>query len=350
MPHQLMDELAAIGTKTGNPELCFTPFANLLRTAVEAVVLAPSIAMVRACGCSTAVTLTASMLVCLPAAGLVRALLLSSCCGCCFGHAVGVLTSPSACYAAPAASPPLPPQALRPRAGSWMYLRFNVDELSADEISAGQYLAFKEQLVEGEGGHGKRRVCRAATACSAAVLVCALVPCIMHRTSGFCPGHSFTCRGCKLSSLLRLRCRLTAGYASSVEHNPYKVLEIDLGPFNRNFPRMNMAASIGQGVTFLNRHLSSSMFQVRECYCVMLTCYVVMSLCYFVVCAASIGQGVTFLNRHLSSSMFQVWECYCVMLTCYCVTLWCVPHPSARASPSSTGTSPVPCSRCTGCV
>ncbi|WIA12982.1 hypothetical protein OEZ85_006594 [Tetradesmus obliquus] len=134
MPHQLMDELAAIGAKTGNPELCFTPFANLLRTAVEAVVLAPSISM-----------------------------------------------------------------ALRPRAGSWMYLRFNVDELSADEISAGQYLAFKEQLVD--------------------------------------------------------------GYAASVEHNPYKVLEIDLGPFNRNFPRMNMAQSIGQGVTFLNRHLSSSMFQ-----------------------------------------------------------------------------------------
>lgn len=36
------------------------------------------------------------------------------------------------------------------RAGSWIYLRFNVDELTADEISAGQYLAFKEQLVEGE--------------------------------------------------------------------------------------------------------------------------------------------------------------------------------------------------------
>jgi hypothetical protein len=31
-----------------------------------------------------------------------------------------------------------------------MYIRFNVDELSADEISAGQYLAFKEQLVDGE--------------------------------------------------------------------------------------------------------------------------------------------------------------------------------------------------------
>lgn len=43
------------------------------------------------------------------------------------------------------------PQALRVRAGSWIYLRINVDELTADEIPAGRYLAFKEQLVEGEG-------------------------------------------------------------------------------------------------------------------------------------------------------------------------------------------------------
>lgn len=42
------------------------------------------------------------------------------------------------------------PQALRVRAGSWMYMRINVDELTADEINAGQYLAFKEQLVDGE--------------------------------------------------------------------------------------------------------------------------------------------------------------------------------------------------------
>lgn len=41
-------------------------------------------------------------------------------------------------------------QALRPKAGSWIYLRFNADELTVDEINAGQYLAFKEHLVEGE--------------------------------------------------------------------------------------------------------------------------------------------------------------------------------------------------------
>lgn len=63
---------------------------------------------------------------------------------------------------------------------------------------------------------------------------------------------------------LCLHACLPAGFGSEVDANPYKVLEIDLGPFNRNFPRMNMASYIGQGVTFLNRHLSSSMFQVRR--------------------------------------------------------------------------------------
>lgn len=132
MPHQMLDTFVQIGQANGNAEIEWTPFANLLRTAVEAVVASPSIAL-----------------------------------------------------------------ALRVRAGSWMYMRINVDELTADEINAGQYLAFKEQLVEGLG----------------------------------------------------------------VETNPYAVLEIDLGPFNRNFPRLNMSQYIGQGVTFLNRHLSSSMFQ-----------------------------------------------------------------------------------------
>ncbi len=38
-------------------------------------------------------------------------------------------------------------------------------------------------------------------------------------------------------------------------------LEIDLNPFNREFPRMKEARSIGQGVSFLNRKLSSELFE-----------------------------------------------------------------------------------------
>lgn len=41
-------------------------------------------------------------------------------------------------------------------------------------------------------------------------------------------------------------------------------LEIDLAPFNRDFPRLREARSIGRGVEFLNRRLSSQLFQEQE--------------------------------------------------------------------------------------
>ncbi len=41
-------------------------------------------------------------------------------------------------------------------------------------------------------------------------------------------------------------------------------LEVDLGPFNREFPRMREARSIGRGAEFLNRQLSSSLFRDVE--------------------------------------------------------------------------------------
>lgn len=39
------------------------------------------------------------------------------------------------------------------------------------------------------------------------------------------------------------------------------VLEVDLGPFNRDFPKLKESRSIGRGVEFLNRRLSSQLFQ-----------------------------------------------------------------------------------------
>ncbi len=41
-------------------------------------------------------------------------------------------------------------------------------------------------------------------------------------------------------------------------------LEIDLEPFNREFPRLHQARSIGNGVKFLNRHLSSRLFRSHQ--------------------------------------------------------------------------------------
>lgn len=42
------------------------------------------------------------------------------------------------------------------------------------------------------------------------------------------------------------------------------VLELDLEPFNAGFPRMTRPSSIGNGVQFLNRHLSSRLFRDRD--------------------------------------------------------------------------------------
>lgn len=38
-------------------------------------------------------------------------------------------------------------------------------------------------------------------------------------------------------------------------------LELDFGPFGRGFPRLSEARSIGQGLSFLNRHLASQLFR-----------------------------------------------------------------------------------------
>jgi sucrose synthase len=85
--------------------------------------------------------------------------------------------------------------ALRPSLARWSYVRFHVDSMSHEEVSASDFLAFKERLVERRGN------------------------------------------------------------ASSW------VLEVDVAPFNRDFPRMQESRSIGRGLEFLNRKLSSQLFE-----------------------------------------------------------------------------------------
>ncbi|CAK7333350.1 unnamed protein product [Dovyalis caffra] len=48
------------------------------------------------------------------------------------------------------------------------------------------------------------------------------------------------------------------------ECNGKYVLELDFEPFNASFPRPTRSSSIGNGVQFLNRHLSSIMFRNKE--------------------------------------------------------------------------------------
>lgn len=42
------------------------------------------------------------------------------------------------------------------------------------------------------------------------------------------------------------------------------VLELDFEPFNENVPRPTRSSYIGNGVQFLNRHLSSIMFRNKD--------------------------------------------------------------------------------------
>ncbi|KAK9161620.1 hypothetical protein Syun_007961 [Stephania yunnanensis] len=49
------------------------------------------------------------------------------------------------------------------------------------------------------------------------------------------------------------------------ENNNNFILELDFEPFNATFPRPTRSSSIGNGVQFLNRHLSSIMFRNKDC-------------------------------------------------------------------------------------
>ena len=42
------------------------------------------------------------------------------------------------------------------------------------------------------------------------------------------------------------------------------VLELDFAPFTASIPRPTLTKSIGNGVEFLNRHLSAKMFQDKD--------------------------------------------------------------------------------------
>ncbi|MGD2138014.1 MAG: sucrose synthase, partial [Gammaproteobacteria bacterium] len=61
-----------------------------------------------------------------------------------------------------------------------------------------------------------------------------------------------------ISTYLAARERLVNG--SGMQDNRH-VLEVDLGPFSREFSKLQEARSIGRGVEFLNRRLSSQLFQ-----------------------------------------------------------------------------------------
>jgi sucrose synthase len=96
--------------------------------------------------------------------------------------------------------------AQRPQIGRWSYHRIHLSSCEVDDVDVAEYFDFKERLVES--------------------------------LSSDAPDNTI---------------------AKPLTPDP--VLEIDLSPFNRGFPKMQETRSIGQGVSFLNRRLCSELFQ-----------------------------------------------------------------------------------------
>nr|CAD1827350.1 unnamed protein product [Ananas comosus var. bracteatus] len=99
--------------------------------------------------------------------------------------------------------PPWVALAIRPRPGVWEYIRVHVSELAVEQLSVSEYLQFKEQLVNGRYAHFLQRE------------------------------------------------QLRAGVG-------FRALQCFL-------PAPSQSKSIGNGVQFLNRHLSSKLFQDKDC-------------------------------------------------------------------------------------
>jgi sucrose synthase len=68
------------------------------------------------------------------------------------------------------------------------------------------------------------------------------------------------CHEISVSDFLKSKERLVEGNGREA---PW-VLEVDLSPFEREFPKLSESRSIGQGVTFLNRHLSARIFSQQN--------------------------------------------------------------------------------------
>lgn len=77
------------------------------------------------------------------------------------------------------------------------------------------------------------------------------------------PSHSLTSLSC--NNLLPFRLSFMLFTNCSFRSNDPYVLELDFEPFNADVPRPNRSSSIGNGVQFLNRHLSSIMFRNKDC-------------------------------------------------------------------------------------
>ncbi|MEX2467106.1 MAG: sucrose synthase [Gemmatimonadota bacterium] len=73
-------------------------------------------------------------------------------------------------------------------------------------------------------------------------------------------GEEMRCAKISVSEFLDVKERIVSGVPSAERF----VVEVDLEPFQRRFPRLTQTRSIGQGVEHLNRYLSGRLFEERR--------------------------------------------------------------------------------------
>lgn len=124
--------------------------------------------------------------------------------------------------------PPWVALAVRPRPGVWEYLRVNLHALVVEELQPAEYLHFKEELVDG--------VYVTIFLTSISLFFFWYLCLFLHSTMSF------------------LNCSKNGDFT----------LELDFEPFNASVPRPTLSKYIGDGVEFLNRHLSAKLFHDKE--------------------------------------------------------------------------------------
>ncbi len=154
------------------------------------------------------------------------------------------------------------------------YLKTNRDEaylLLRHYVSLGRSFLLRSDLVDGFGAYCEesedRNIARSAmaqtvhsaqeAAIEAPWLYMAVRPWIGRWDYLRFHVESVDVEEVTVSEFLAFKERLVNGAAQADEWP----LEIDLTPFNRGFPKLKETRSIGQGVLFLNRRLSSELFQ-----------------------------------------------------------------------------------------
>lgn len=124
--------------------------------------------------------------------------------------------------------PPHVAFAVRPSPGYWEYVKVNANNLTVEGINATEYLKFKETVYDENWYH-----------------ICSFVVCyVMDFMKIFSLTENVLCE-----------------YYRAKDEN---ALEVDFGALEYSSPRLTLSSSIGKGMSFISKFLSSRLWAEKE--------------------------------------------------------------------------------------